>query len=280
MPTSARPSTPRTLLLLAGSFAFAFCLQTVVHELGHFLAGLAAGAGEGRLMLHPFGDSRVVFGREPGLAGQVAVGLAGIAADLLLATGVSALAWRRGGAGAVPLLLWGAIAYIGEGVGMAASLLAYATSRGPRVYEDATQLLRIGVPAFLVWAAAALLVAAGLARLAALMPLAGVSAESPFSRRLEAYLAALPLYFGVAAAYLAAIGPRAGGALPVRLGQLALSLVFALVLALLHRPLSGFLARAGLGKPSAEPGRGAAAAAGLAGFLAVSALFALSSAAG
>jgi hypothetical protein len=130
----------RTLLFLASSFILAFCLQVTVHELGHYLTGLLVGAQGGKVFLHPFYNSQVVFRSIPGVTGLVLVGVMGPGLDVFLATLLSLLAWSKKSPLLLPLLMWGSIAYIGEGIGMLSSLAVY-----PEYYEDITQLFRLGV---------------------------------------------------------------------------------------------------------------------------------------
>ncbi|MCG2786466.1 MAG: hypothetical protein L6461_15345 [Anaerolineae bacterium] len=228
----------RSLVFLASSFILAFCLQVTVHELGHFLTGLLVGAQGGQVFLHPFYNSQVVFKSTPGVIGLVLVGVMGIGLYLLLATLLGSLAWRRKNPLFLPILMWGAIAYIGEGIGLLSSLAVY-----PEYYEDITQLFRLGIPSTPIIVVSVLFVLIGLIWMALVMPTAGLAESDPFWKRLAAYLCCLPLYFGLAIVYIQIFNPTDVSTLDVRTKQLLISLVFALLLAILHRPIHGLMKR-------------------------------------
>jgi hypothetical protein len=226
----------RTPLFLAASFFLAFFIQATVHELGHYGAGLLAGAEGGTVRLHPFYNSRVTFAVDPDPAGQVVVGLAGPMTDLIFALTLSALVWKKRSAMVFPILAWGSLALFGEGFGIVGSLSMLLDTDGPRYYEDVTNLVRIGVPAFPLWIAAILLVASGVVMIALIVPLAGVSPETGFMKRLLAYASFLPFYFLAAVLYIRAFS-LIDDNLGVRTGQLAIAAVTALLLAVFHAPI-------------------------------------------
>ena len=228
----------RSLIFLASSFLLAFCLQVTVHELGHFLTGLLAGAQGGQLFLHPFYNSQVVFESTLDVNGLVWVGVMGIGLDLLLATPLAMLAWRKQSPLFLPILMWGSIAYIGEGIGMLSSLAVY-----PEYYEDITQLFRLGVSPAPIAVVSVVLVLIGLIWLALVTPTAGLAEGAPFWKRLSVYLCSLPLYFGLAIVYIRIFNPTDTNTLAVRTQQLLISLVFALLLALLHQPIHRLMKR-------------------------------------
>jgi hypothetical protein len=228
----------RSLLFLASSFILAFCIQVTIHELGHYLAGLLIGAQGGQVFLHPFYNSQVVFKSISGVTGLVLVGVMGIGLDLLLATPLAILVWRKQSPFFLPILMWGSIAYIGEGIGMLSSLAVY-----PEYYEDITQLFRLGVSPTPIIVVSILLVLIGLIWMALVTPAAGLAESAPFWKRLAAYLCCLPLYFGLAIVYIQVFNPADTGTLEVRTQQLLISLLFALLLALLHRPIHRLMKR-------------------------------------
>lgn len=233
----------RTLAFLALSFALAFCLQVAVHETGHLLAGMLMGGTGGRVILHPFYTSRVVFTQDPSTAAGMAVtGLAGPALDLLLALPLALLAFRRKGAISFPLLAWGSIALFGEGFGMLSSLAMFQGPDGGRYYEDVTQLFRLGVPAAPIWAVASGLGAAGVAMMAIIAPRAGLGRAAGFPRRLAAFSVFLPLWFLAAVLWIQVLSPshdnletRMGQAMVATLVALALACFFPLALRLSER---------------------------------------------
>lgn len=231
-------SLARSLIFLASSFLLAFCLQVTVHEFGHFITGWLIGAQGGQVFLHPFYNSQVVFESTLDVNGLIWVGVMGIGLDLLLATPLAMLAWRKQSPLFLPILMWGSIAYIGEGIGMLSSLAVY-----PEYYEDITQLFRLGVSPAPIAVVSVVFVLIGLIWMALVTPAAGLAEGAPFWKRLAAYLCCLPLYFGLAIVYIRVFNPTDTNILEVRTQQLLISLVFALLLALLHRPIHRLMKR-------------------------------------
>ena len=218
--------------VIAASFSIAFCIQVVIHEMGHCLAGYAVGATGAQVRLHPFLNANVMFTHVPEGMAQPIIGMMGITADLMLASIAGLLVWKRQAVVWLPVLLWGAIAFIGEGVGMLESLGTY-----PEYRDDITQWIPLGLPPAWIAATSVLLVLLGLVWLALILPTAGLSAQAPFLQLLPAYFFSLPFYFLMAIAYLLLVHPDKHGTLSVRLSQMAISLVFTLLLALFHKPI-------------------------------------------
>lgn len=140
-------------LLLMGSFSFAFLLGEMVHEWGHFLAHRYFGVQGVTVHLDPFGGSRILGVnslplREMGLttaAGPVLNLAGGLAAALLM--------WRVSHLAFTPLIMWGPVAMIQEGVNLSLGLLSPGS--------DAQWLAQWGAPNPLLIAAGAALILAG-----------------------------------------------------------------------------------------------------------------------
>jgi len=232
----------RTLIFLASSFTLAFCIQVVIHELGHYLTGMLMGAKNGRVFLHPFYNSQVRFGLDPSVNGMILTGVMGPALDLILATLATVLLWKKKSPLAFPFLAWGALAYFGEGLGIIGSVAMYSGKNGARYYEDVTQLCRLGVQPSAILAAAVILTLAGSILMALIMPLAGVKGEDNFLKRLCAYAAFLPLYFAIGVIYIKLFS-RSANNLDLRMQQLAMAGITALLLAVLHKPIQSHMKR-------------------------------------
>ena len=106
----------KQILLLAGSFAFAFLLGEMVHELGHYLCHLSYGNPDIRIHLDPFGGSRIVGVRTlpPQVMGVTCA--AGPFFNLFLGILCSLGLWKFRKPILLPFLIWGPVAMIQEGV--------------------------------------------------------------------------------------------------------------------------------------------------------------------
>ncbi len=233
---------PRTLIFLVSSFTLAFCLQIVVHESGHYIFGMLTGAKHGRVILHPFYNSQVLFGTEPSVRGQILTGIMGPALDLIAATLITVFLWKKKTPLVLPFLAWGSLAFFGEGLGIIGSLSMYSGNNGIRYYEDITQLCRLGVQPLAILVAAIIFTLAGSILMALIMPLAGIKREDNFLKRLCAYAVYLPLYFFVAVLYIKLFS-RSANNLDVRTGQLVMAAISAILLAILHKPIQALMGR-------------------------------------
>lgn len=231
-------NTLKSLVLLSCSFMIAYWLQITVHELGHFIAGWLVGAEGGKILLHPFLDSKVIFRNVPSVSAQVFIGQMGVIVDLLLAITFALLAWWNKSVLTLPLLLWAALAFIGEGIGMLGNIAAL-----PNSYDDVGQLMLLNISPAPLIPLSILSVVVGLLIMILLMPVSGISPDDSFMKKLAAFLCSLPLYFAVAVFYIQAVAPENVDILDVRLQQLLIGLVFAVLLAAAYKPVDRMVAR-------------------------------------
>lgn len=157
----------RSILLLAGSFTFAFLLGEAVHEFGHYLCHLAYGNAEVSVHLDPLGGSHIV-GVVPA-GSRVEMGVTSAAGPLFnLALGLACflLLRRTRRPWLLPLLLWGPLSMVQEGVTFS---LGFLTPGG-----DARWIAESGAPAALVLIGGLSLLASGVAGITCLLPLAGL----------------------------------------------------------------------------------------------------------
>lgn len=225
-----------SLISLASAFIFAYCLQITVHEMGHALAGWMSGATGAKIHLHPFLNSLVTFKYVPSTQSQVFIGVMGSITDLVFATIFAWIAWRKSGFFSLPLVLWGAVAYIGEGIGMLGNIAAL-----PYSYDDIGQLMHLGISPKPLIPLCILFIFLGLILLVAAMPLSGVSLKAPFIKRFAAYFCSLPLYFSMAILYFLVFDTQNVNDLELRVQQFAISLFFSLLLAVFNRPLDSLI---------------------------------------
>jgi len=222
-----------SLVSIAMSFLIAFWIQLIVHECSHYVVGLLTGASDGNLYLHPFYNSKVVFINSGSTISVILTGIAGPIIDLVFATLIGILLWHKNTIKWLPILMWGSIAYIGEGIGMLSSIAVY-----PDYIEDMTQLVRVGVPINILTIISIVLLCIGLIWMVLLMPMAGIPLKGQYFKRFIAYLCCLPLYFGLAFCFIKVFKPMDYEASSMRFMQLEISAILAFLLTLLHQPIN------------------------------------------
>jgi hypothetical protein len=114
----------KSILLLVGSFVFAFLLGEAVHELDHYLAHEAYGNAGIGIHLDPFGGSCIVGVTSLPLEVMGVTCAAGPLSNLALAIACFLLLWHRRKPVLLPLLLWGPVAMAQEGGNLSLGLLA------------------------------------------------------------------------------------------------------------------------------------------------------------
>lgn len=154
------------------AFSFAFITNEAVHETGHWIAHVAYGAHVG-VILDPFGGSRIVGGANSSAPAGV-TSLAGPLFSVLCSAVLFAILWHWRGPRSAPFLFMFPIALIQEGVTFSLGLL---TPGG-----DASFVAAWGVPVPLLATLGGILLLAGIAGLAAVLPLAGLSRDTRWGR--------------------------------------------------------------------------------------------------
>jgi hypothetical protein len=167
-------SLMRQVLLLLGSFAFVFCLGEAVHEVGHFLAHRAYGVEVG-IRLDPFGGSRILHGSSAPQEIWGITSLAGPLFNLLVGLIVSLSLWRWRRPALLPLVLWGPIALVQEGVTFSLGMLIPT--------GDAQLIVDWGVPAAVLVSLGVLSLALGISLICRLLPLVGLSPADTLSKK-------------------------------------------------------------------------------------------------
>lgn len=149
------------ILLLSGSFIFAFLLGEMVHEYGHYISHLAYGNAGVGVVINPFGMSRIVGVSSLPLKVMGVTSAAGPLTDLFLASLIFLLLWPKRNPVLLPLLLWGPVAMIQEGVNFSLGLL---TPGG-----DAQWISTLGIPQSLLATLGIILITGGLLMIAVLL---------------------------------------------------------------------------------------------------------------
>jgi len=163
----------KSILLLAGSFTFAFLFGEMVHEYGHYLGHLAYGNPDNvQVHIDPFGGSMIVG--VTSLPDKVIsiTSATGPLFDLLLAVTFFLILWRIRRPALLPFLLWGPIAMISEGVNFSIGMMTLG--------GDAQGIAAMGIPRSILVLVGSFLIVAGVKTISLLLPLTGVQRDEPF----------------------------------------------------------------------------------------------------
>ena len=174
--TTNQTRTIKSILLLAGSFTFAFLLGELVHEYGHYLGHLAYGNPDNvQVHVDPFGGTMIVG--VTSLPDKIisVTSATGPLFDLLLAVSCLLLLWRIRRPALLPFLLWGPIAMIQEGVNFSLGMM---TSGG-----DAQWITAMGVPRPLLFLTGLFLLVAGVKTISLLLPLTDIQRDESFKNK-------------------------------------------------------------------------------------------------
>lgn len=228
----------KSILLLMGSFTFAFLMGEMVHEWGHFLAHRYFGVQGISIHLDPFGGSRILGAqnlplREMGITTAAGPGL-NLVAGLLITLLISLLLARLSLPAFFPLILWGPVALIQEGVNLSLGLLSPGS--------DAQWLARWGAPNLLLIILGAVFILAGTGLISWLLYRSATLLEMKFPARLLLVFFGLGFLMILRAAVSLLQAPQAAR-------ENLIPLVFALILAGLISGLQGAW-------PSLEEGHG------------------------
>ena len=251
----------KSILLFMGSAAFATCFCAFIHEGGHLIANENEAVGSPRtgISLHPFGDNYNLYLNEDGTywdgnpeeegAGlRWAIrGLSGPIFNLLVGLPIGLLFWKKRSPARLPFLMIGCWALLIEGFPM----LEQAFGGGGDWYAV---INGVGFPKALVILLGAICFPAGCIWMLQLLPLAGISAQDRFWRRLVVLLAGMPLFISGTVFYQLLFGvdrlvpswnqvKTVSNMVIEHLIQLGTAIIVMTALVALHRPLSAWLDR-------------------------------------
>jgi hypothetical protein len=219
--------TVKSILLLFGSFTFAFLFGEMVHEYGHYLSHQFYGYEDVKIHLDPFGGSRIVGTPDLPVEMMGFTSAAGPLFDLAMGLLCFSLVWRKRKPILLPFLLWGPVAMIQEGVNFSLGLL---TPGG-----DASWIVAWGIPQALLLISGGFLLLAGVGVLTLLLPLAGIQRGDPFKRKLLIVLAGMCALMLIRSAHSFLVSPES---IMENLYPLVLSLILAFIAAALHKPIT------------------------------------------
>jgi len=231
LPASNKKPVLLPVLLLLGSFIFAFCLGEAVHELGHFLVHRAYGVNVG-IRLDPFGGSMILSGSSAPREIWGITSLGGPLLNLLTGVIVSLSLWRIRKPVLLPLLLWGPVALIQEGVTFSLGML---TPGG-----DTDLIVAWGVPASVLIGLGVVFFAAGIAMICWLLPLVNLSPLDSFGRKLTVVMGGMVSFMVLR---LLLSGLRSPDLLIENTVPLVFSLLLAAIVLLAFAPLHSMLNR-------------------------------------
>jgi hypothetical protein len=220
----------KSILLLAGSFTFAFLLGEMVHEYGHYFGHLAYGNPGIRVHLDPFGGSHIIGVKN--LPTQVLgmTSAAGPSANLILGLASFAFLWKKRSPILLPFLLWGPVAMIQEGVTLSLGLL---TPGG-----DAEFISTLGIPPLFILIIGITSLLTGLGLVSILLPVAGIKPDVPFARKLIFVLVGMCSLMLVRFLHAFWVAPAN---IMENLVPLVFSLLLAVIVVGLNHPLMGMM---------------------------------------
>jgi len=254
-----RSSLLKAILLFMGSAAFAYCFCIFLHEGGHLIVYKAVGIPHTGLSLHPFGDNYNLSLNEDDTFWQMNIeeenayliwainGGSGPIFNLLVGVPIGLIFWKKRSPARLPFLMIGCWALLIEGFPM----VEQAFGGGGDWYQV---INGVGVPKALVVLLGVICFAAGSIWMLQLLPLAGISAQEPFWRKLVVLLAGLPLFISGTVFYQLLFGvdrfvPSWNQVMTVsysvikHLIEFGTATIVMTALAALHRPLSAWLDR-------------------------------------
>jgi hypothetical protein len=219
------------IMLLLGSFVFAFCLGEAVHEFGHFLVHRLNGVNV-MIRLDPFGGSKILNGSSapPEIWGITS--LAGPLLNLLLGSMVSLSLWRIRKPILLPLLLWGPTALVQEGVTFSLGML---TPGG-----DAQWIVEWGVPAGVLISLGVLFLISGVALICWLLPLVNLSSTDSTRRKLGIVLGGMVSFFVIRLLFSSL---HSSNAVMENTVPLIFSILLATIVVVMYKPLYSLLSR-------------------------------------
>jgi len=217
-----------SILLLAGSFTFAFLLGELVHDYGHYLGHLAHGNPDNvQVHVDPFGGTMIVG--VTSLPDKIisVTSATGPLFNLLLAVTCLLLLWRIRRPALLPLLLWGPIAMIQEGVTFSLGMM---TPGG-----DAQWIATLGVPRPIILLTGSFLLVAGVKTISLLLPLTDMERDASFKNKFLIVLLGMCSLMFVRFIYSFVASPAS---VVENLIPMIFSLLLAVFVVLLYKPMN------------------------------------------
>jgi hypothetical protein len=226
--SNSQTRSVKSILLLAGSFTFAFLLGELVHEYGHYLSHLAYGNPDNvQVHVDPFGGTMIVgVSSLPDKIISV-TSATGPLFNLLLAVTCLLLLWRIRRPVLLSFLLWGPIAMIQEGVNFSLGMM---TPGG-----DAQWIAALGISKSIIVLTGLFLLVAGVKTISLLLPLTDIQSDSPFKDKFLIVLLGMCSLMFVRFIHSVAASPAL---VMENLVPLIFSLLLAVSVVILYKPMS------------------------------------------
>ena len=189
----------KSILLVFGATGFSFNIGNIIHEFGHAIADRMSGIPLSKIhiIIHPFFSPHMNIegGIPDNMMGwpDAAGPLANVAFGLI----IFAVLWKKRTPFTFPALLWGPLACVQEGISQIMTLSDHGS--------DAARMIAAGLPEPLLTVIGILLILIGIFLFGIIFPVAGISMDTPFFKRL---------------------GIIAGGMIPYGLLTLLISILF------------------------------------------------------
>jgi hypothetical protein len=168
----------KSILLIFGAAGISFHIGNVIHEFGHAVADWMSGIPLSNIhvIIHPFFSPHMNI--EGGIPGSM-IGwpdAAGPLANVTFALIVFAILWKKRSPFTFPLLLWGPLACVQEGIGQIMTLSDHGS--------DAARMIASGFPEVLLIVISVFLLLIGIFLFGLIFPVAGIPLHTPFFKRL------------------------------------------------------------------------------------------------
>lgn len=180
-------STIKPMLLLFGSWVFAYLLGVSIHEIGHALAAVQLGYTNIRIYLHPFELNYVISTLN---SESLLYSISGPLFNLIIATILTLVLWKFRNQYTLPILMLGPATFIPEGVAMIIEATAY-----PHSNADWVRVVKFGMPYAILWIIAFVTIAIGCFIFLLLVPIVYDVQKNESRKSFFIILSALPGWY-------------------------------------------------------------------------------------
>ncbi len=179
--------TVKPMLLLFGSWVFAYLLGVTIHEIGHAIATAKLGYTNIRIFLHPFELNYVTSTLN---SSSLFYSISGPLFNLIVASVITLVFWKIRNQYTLPILMLGPAAFISEGVAMIIEATAY-----PHSNADWVRAVEFGMPYALLWFQAFICILIGCFIFLLLVPLICDFQSNESKKIFFTVLTSIPLWY-------------------------------------------------------------------------------------
>ena len=168
----------KSIVLIFGAAGFSFNVGNVIHEFGHAIADWISGIPFSNIhvIIHPFFSPHMNI--DGGIPDSI-IGwpdAAGPLANVVFGLIIFGLLWEKRNPFAFPLLFWGPLACVQEGIGQIMTTSDFGS--------DAARMIAAGFPELLLVVISIVLILIGIFLFGLVFPIGGISPDTPFLKRL------------------------------------------------------------------------------------------------